>query len=77
MIKDKYCIGCHDNYYNPGCWSRKTRKIVWRIMIGMWESPPYLNKKKSRVASCWHGIGNQRNIAVNPKAIGMDGYWRH
>lgn len=46
-------------------------------MVGMWENPPYLNKKKRRVASCWHGIGNQRNIAVKPEAIGIDGYWKH
>lgn len=84
MIPIKYCSGCHDNYYNSPstsgsgdyCWSRKSGKIVWRIMVGMWENPPYLNKKKRRMASCWHGIGNQRNIAVKPKAIGTDGYWK-
>ena len=46
-------------------------------MIGMWEAPPYLNKKKCRVASCWHGNGNNRQIAVRPEAIGIDGYWKH
>lgn len=82
MIPIKYCSGCYNNYYNGGhsldgiCWSRKSGKIVWRIMIGMWESPPYLNKIKKRMASCWHGIGNQRNIAVKPEAIGIDGYWK-
>jgi len=77
MISQNYCVGCHDNFYNPGCWSKKSGKIVWRIMIGMWEAPPYINKKKKRVASCWHGIGNQRDIAVKPEAIGSDGYWKH
>jgi hypothetical protein len=77
MIKDKYCIGCHDNYYNPGCWSKKTGKVVWRIRVGMWESPPYLHKKKIRVADCWHGSGNQRDIMVKPESIGADGYWKH
>lgn len=83
MIDLKYCSGCHDNYYNGGhsldgiCWSRKTGKIVWRIMINMWEAPPYKNKKKRRVASCWHGSGNQRDIAVDPKALDLSGYWKH
>ena len=82
----KYCIGCHDNYYNSPstsgssdgrCWSFKDAKTVWRISVGMWESPPYTDKKKIRVASCWHGIGSNRNIMVKPEAIGVDGYWKH
>lgn len=77
MIQEKYCSGCYDNYYNPNCWSKKSGKVVWRIMIGMWEAPPYLHKKKVRVVSCWHGSGNNRNIAVKPEAIGIDGYWKH
>ena len=83
MLDIKYCSGCHENFYNSGnsiegiCWSRKSGKVVWRIMVGMWENPPYLNKKKVRVASCWHGSGNQRQIAVKPEAIGTDGYWKH
>ena len=86
MIDIKYCRGCHDNYYNSQstsgssdglCWCRSTGKIVWRIRVGMWESPPYKNKKQERVADCWHGIGNQRDIMVKPEAIGSDGYWRH
>jgi len=80
----KYCSGCRDNFYNSNnglgvkeCWSFKSAKIVWRIPVGMWESPPYLHKKKKRVANCWHGEGNQRTIMVKPEAIGVDGYWKH
>ena len=51
--------------------------MVWRIRVGMWENPPYLNKKKERVPDCWHGIGNQRDIFVKPEAIDSNGYWKH
>ena len=86
MIDIKHCRGCHDNYYNSSttsggsdgmCWCRKTGKMVWRIRVGMWENPPYLNKKKERVPDCWHGIGNQRDIFVKPEAIDSNGYWKH
>lgn len=85
MTDRKYCAGCHDDYYNSPstsgsddgmCWMRKKGKIVWRISVGLWENPPYKNKKKKRVPSCWHGIGNQRQIIVDPKVLTSDGYWK-
>lgn len=76
MIDLKHCAGCHDNFYNPGCWSRKTGKMVWRIPVGMWERPPYKDKKKVRVASCWHGSGNQRTIMVHPDNLTKEGFWK-
>ena len=82
MINIKHCSGCYENFYNSNhsldgiCWSRKSGKMVWRIPIGMWEAPPYKNKKKVRVPSCWHGQGSNRTIMVNPEAIGSDGYWK-
>lgn len=80
MIKIEHCKGCHDNYYNHsesgGCWSRGRGKMVWRIPVGMWESPPYLNKKKVKVPDCWHGSGPHRTIYVKPEALTADGYWK-
>jgi len=77
MIDQKYCRGCHDNYYNSQstsgssdgmCWCRSTGKIVWRIRVGMWEQPPYKNKKKERVADCGRkgakGIGSLYDLII-------------
>ena len=79
----KYCRGCRNNFYNGNnslgvqeCWHFKTAKVVWRIPIGHWEPPPYLNKKKVRVANCWHGEGSDRVHYVKPDAINSDGYWK-
>ena len=78
MIDLKYCVGCHDNFYNPGCWSRKSGKIVWRIMVGLLENPPYKNKKKRRIPNCWHGSGNQWQIPIDPeKSLTRDGFWKY
>jgi hypothetical protein len=85
MIDIKYCRGCYCNYYNSKatsgssdgmCWNRKSGKIVWRIPIGIDEPPPYKNKKKVRVPSCWRGGGSNRIIMVKPEVITKDGYWK-
>jgi hypothetical protein len=83
MIDRKDCAGCHDDYYNSSltipdgmCWSRKSGKMVWRIQIGIDEPPPYINKKKKKVPSCWHGGGSNRTIMVNSKNLTIDGYWK-
>lgn len=84
MINKKHCDGCHDDYYNSistsgssdgMCWSRKSGQLVSRIAIGVDEPPPYKNKNKIRVPSCWHGGGNNRTIMVKPESINKDGYW--
>ena len=76
MIELKHCAGCHDNYYNPNCWSRETGKMVWRICIGIDEQPPYKNKKSKRVPSCYHGGGSNRIVMIKKEALTSDGYWK-
>ena len=79
-MNKQHCSGCHDNFYNhsqkDGCWSFKEAKLVWRIPVGMWENPPYKNKKKVLVPNCWHGEGSNRTLYVKPEAITSDGYWK-
>jgi len=83
MMDKKHCSGCSDDFYNghndlgvSQCWSLKSAKLVWRIPIGHWESPPYKNKRKKRVPDCWHGRGPYRTHYVNPDRLTSDGYWR-
>ncbi|MCK5016925.1 MAG: hypothetical protein KAS32_07615 [Candidatus Peribacteraceae bacterium] len=76
MITLNHCSGCHDNYYNPNCWSRKSGNLVWRLPIGVDEVPPYKGKKKKRVPNCWHGGGSNRTTMVKPESINTDGYWK-
>lgn len=76
----KHCVSCYNNYYNQtlsdGCLMRKDAKLVWRIPIGNWERPPYLNKKKVRVPDCYHEDGSNKTHYVDPKAITTSGYWK-
>ena len=83
MMDQKHCSGCRDNFYNGNnsydiqrCWMLDTAKLVWRVPVGNWESPPYKGKKKVRVPDCFHGEGPNKTHYVNPAAIGDDGYWR-
>jgi len=78
-----HCKGCKDNFYNGNndlgvkeCWDLESAKIVFRIPIGLWEKPPYLNKKQVRVPDCWHGKGSNRILYINPEAINAKGYWK-
>ena len=81
----KHCRGCRDNFYNGNnelgvtrCWSfDKKKATVWRIPIGNWENPPYLNKKKVRVPPCWHGEGSNRTHYIKPEALDSQGFWKH
>ena len=81
-MDEKYCRGCANDFYNGNnnlgvkkCWSLKNAKLVWRIRVGHWENPPYKNKKKIRVADCFHRRGSSRTHYVDPKCIDSDGYW--
>ena len=78
----KHCSGCRNNFYNGNnqlevkeCWTLKSAKMVSRIPVGHWENPPYLNKKKVQVPSCWHGEGSSRTHYVKPERIDSNGYW--
>lgn len=73
MIDLKYCVNCYNNYYNPNCWSRKTGKIEWQMIIRVDERPPYKHKLK-RVPSCWHG--NNQTTAIRTEVLTADGYWK-
>lgn len=80
----KHCAGCHSNFYNGrkniggnDCWSLKTAKMVWRIAVGHWENPPYLNKKKHHVPDCWQGEGSNRTHYIDPeKRLTPQGFWK-
>ena len=79
----KYCSGCRNDFYNDKnpygikeCWHLKKAKVVWRIPIGLWENPPYRNKKKQRVADCWQGEGSNKTIYIKSDVLDSKGYWR-
>ena len=79
----KYCSGCANNFYNGNnelgvkdCWSFKSAKVVSRITVGHWENPPYKNKKKIRVADCFHERGSGRTHYIEPESLTSEGYWR-
>jgi len=79
----KHCAGCRDSFYNGNnnlgikeCWHLKTAKLVWRIPIGHWENPPYLNKKKVQVFDCWYGSGPNRIHYIKPETLDSRGYWK-
>lgn len=78
-----YCSGCRENFYNGNnglgiqrCWSRDQAKVVWRIPVGHWENPPYLNKKKVQVFNCWHGEGSNRTHYIKSDSLNSQGYWK-
>ena len=78
----KYCIGCRQNFYNGNnnlgvkeCWSREEAKLVWRIRIGHWETPPY-KKKKELVASCYRTESQGDHFIDPDKSLDSKGYWK-
>ena len=82
-ITKKDCVGCGDNFYNGNnnlgikeCWCFEDAKMVKRISIGLWEPPPYKNKKEKLIPSCFHGRGNQRNIYIKKEVLDHNGYWK-
>ena len=52
----RHCAGCRNDFYNGNnklgvkeCWSLADAKLVSRIPVGYWESPPYKGKKSVKV----------------------------
>ena len=82
MLDLKYCKGCRNNFYNGNnpfgvakCWSREDAEVVWRVRIGNFESPPYLNKKKFKAASCWHAESCGDHF-IDPESLSTSGYFK-
>lgn len=75
LLEMKYCAGCYNNHYNPGCWCRKSAKLETKIEIGIDEQPPYKGKKKIKSPSCWRG-GSSRRVRINPNVLTEDGFWK-
>lgn len=74
------CQGCRDDFYNgknpygiKQCWSFASATVEPRIVIGVWQRPPY-NKKSARPClSCFKPEGQ---VAVKPEALDEKGYWK-
>ena len=82
-MKKEHCNGCESNFYNGNnpfgveeCWHFKEAKLVKRIMIGHWESPPYKDKKVINKLNCFSERGSNRTHYVSPDKISKEGYWK-
>ncbi len=75
MKKDK-CCGCQGEMYqnrdNYKCWHYDTAKIVWRVPIGHWETPPYI-VKCVRIPNCYRR-GNQGTHYIEKEKFDSRGY---
>jgi len=81
-MKKSKCSGCRNNFYNGNnqygvkeCWLLKNAKVVWRIPVGHWESPPY-KKKAVRIPDCWRGEGSNRTHYIKKEALDKQWYWK-
>ena len=76
----KHCRGCRNDFYNyppKECWFLTGAKLVSRIAVGHWESPPYLNKPLVKVPNCWRGEGSDRIHYIDSnKDLDSKGFWR-
>ena len=48
MKTTEHCAGCRQNFYNGNnplgvkrCWNLDTARLVKRIVIGVWQNPPF------------------------------------
>ncbi len=80
MKTSEHCGGCRQDFYNGNnqlgvkrCWHLDTAKLVDRIVIGVWQNPPYDPKDARKVLSCYSPSGR---VCVEPKALTAEGYWR-
>jgi hypothetical protein len=80
MKTTEHCAGCRNDFYNGNnslgvkrCWSLDTAKLVTRIVIGIWQNPPYDTKDTRKVLNCYSPDGR---VAVKPEALTKEGYWK-
>lgn len=57
--KLKLCRQCRDNFYNlPGnsntgeCWSLEQAEPVERMLVGVWQNPPYIWSPQTTLSCC-------------------------
>lgn len=63
MRKSKeMCRGCKNDIYNDpnnnpsktkSCWMYKTARVKKRIIVGLWQNPPYSRKDCKPMLSCY------------------------
>lgn len=80
------CSGCRNDFYNGNnnlgvseCWSYKDAKVVNKIRVGLWESPPYRNKAtggKRKTGFCLNCFSPYGSIMVSKEYLDSKGYWR-
>jgi len=79
----RMCAGCRDNFYNGNnpmgvneCWAFSDAKVMKRLAIGKWQSPPYTLDMKHRewTMACW----NSPDIIYidPPKVLDSQGFWK-
>jgi hypothetical protein len=80
-MKKQHCNGCRNNFYNSNnglgvkeCWSFEDAKIVWRIPIGNWETPPYKHKA-IRIPNCYH-TESQGTHYIKKESLDSRGCWK-
>ena len=71
MITKRDCIGCTNTFYSE-CWSFKDAKMIKRIVIELFEPPPYLNKPVIMKPNCFHEGGK---VYINPSKLNKEGFW--
>ncbi len=80
MKTTEHCEGCRNNFYNGNnplgvkrCWNLDSAKLVKRLVIGVWQSPPYDLKATRKVLNCYQPNGS---VCVQPESLTQEGFWR-
>jgi hypothetical protein len=76
MEKSKaMCSGCSNNFYNhnteKGCWMFEDAKVVERMRVGVWQSPPYVWNPQSCL-SCFSPDGFRMIGKDDPRIIDLN-----
>lgn len=70
MIKKskKMCVGCRDDYYNhsqpDGCWMFPDARIVERMKVGTFQTPPYKWKPRQTL-NCYSPEGSCGGVMIS------------